>query len=189
MLLSYSLLSSAFRKEYRVLHTSQSYFELFGLSAQYDIDEDALSVTYLKLQRQFHPDKFAAATAQQQRVALQFATTINEAYECLKHPVQRAEYLMKQAGHDHEEHTMQSDGAFLFQQMEWREALEMASNSTALESIVAETQGALEQYQRGFDQAFSLQDYQTAQLNIDKMQFVYKFSAELQQKADSITEA
>ena len=74
-----------------------------------------------------HPDRFAAEGAAAQRVAMQWAVRVNEAYQRLKDPLKRAAYLCELHGApiDAENNTaMPRD--FLMQQMEWREALDDA---------------------------------------------------------------
>jgi molecular chaperone HscB len=45
------------------------------------------------MQREAHPDRFAAQGAAAQRVAMQWSVRINEAYQRLKDPLKRAAYL------------------------------------------------------------------------------------------------
>ena len=62
-------------------------FELFGLNRQFAQDRAALDARWKALQREAHPDKFAANGAAAQRVAMQWSVRINEAYQRLKDPV------------------------------------------------------------------------------------------------------
>ena len=103
---------------------SKNYFELFGLPVGYQVDNAELASRYRSLQKVVHPDRFAAADAQSQRVSLQNATLVNEAFETLKDPLRRAQYLLSLHGRgsDVETNTLHDPG-FLMQQMEWREAL------------------------------------------------------------------
>jgi DnaJ-domain-containing protein 1 len=71
-----------------------------------------------------HPDKFVNATDAEKRVAMQWATRANEAYQTLKSPQKRAHYLCELNGVDLQtESNTAMPMAFLMQQMEWREAL------------------------------------------------------------------
>lgn len=93
------------------------YFTLFGLPARYQIDTQALSLRFQDLQRQYHPDKFANGTQAQQLAAVQQSATINQAWQTLRHPLTRAEYLLSLHGFDlaSEQHTVR-DTAFLMEQ-------------------------------------------------------------------------
>lgn len=68
-------------------------FEIFGLTPAFALDRDALDARWKDLQREAHPDRFAASDAQAQRLAMQWSVRINEAYQRLKDPLRRAAYL------------------------------------------------------------------------------------------------
>ena len=58
---------------------SRNHFELFGLSARYRVDQDALDAAYRKLQSEVHPDRFAGGSDAERRIALQASARVNEA--------------------------------------------------------------------------------------------------------------
>ncbi len=121
------------------MNLNSSDFELFGLPQRFAQDRAAIDARWKELQREAHPDKFAAQGAAAQRIALQWSVRINEAYRRLKDPLHRAAYLCELAGApiDAENNTaMPAD--FLHQQMEWREALDEARGEAELEAIAAE---------------------------------------------------
>ena len=163
----------------------KNFFELFGLSVSYSIDGDKLADLYRQLQRQFHPDRFASASDYEKRIALQYATYINEAYDSLKSPLPRAQYLMELAGFSQKDHTMQNDTVFLLQQMEWRDQLGSATSCEQVDKLIYDTQAVESEYLQIFDEAYQEKNYDDAQLNIDKLQFVSKFETELQMRKQS----
>lgn len=120
---------------------SQNYFELFGLPVAYAIDRDVLDQRYRELQRLVHPDRFASASDQERRIAMQQATQINEGYRVLKDGLLRARYLLELRGHrfDDERSTHQ-DSAFLMEQMELREALSEVGEAADPPAALAEVQ-------------------------------------------------
>ena len=66
-------------------------------------------------------------TAAEQRVAMQWAARVNEAYRALKDPLKRAAYLCDLHGVADRRRDEHGDaGRFLMQQLEWREALDDA---------------------------------------------------------------
>jgi molecular chaperone HscB len=77
----------------------QNHFELFNLPLQFAVDAQALDSAYRDVQNRVHPDKFVSAT-DAERVAMQWATRANEAYQTLKNPQKRAQYLCELAGVD-----------------------------------------------------------------------------------------
>lgn len=90
------------------------------------------------LQRQYHPDKFASASAAEQLASVQQSATINQAWQTLRHPLTRAEYLLSLHGYDTacEQHTVR-DTAFLMEQLELREELDEIEKSQDEERLAA----------------------------------------------------
>src|SRR5260221_10845596 len=82
------------------VNLNQNHFELFGLPARFGIDAAALEARYHELQREVHPDRFAAAPEAERRVSMQLATRVNEAYQTLKSPLRRAVYILQLRGVD-----------------------------------------------------------------------------------------
>ncbi len=111
-------------------------FELFGVPPQFAQDRAALDVRWKALQRQAHPDNFAAQGTAAQRVAMQWSVRINEAYQRLKDPLKRAAYLCELHGAPiNAENNTAMPADFLMQQMEWRESLDDAKNIDDLNKI------------------------------------------------------
>ncbi len=75
-----------------------NYFALFGIEESFDVDTAKLSEIYQTLQKKVHPDKFAHASSQEQLLAVQKSAQINDAYQTLKQPLKRAEYLLNSYG-------------------------------------------------------------------------------------------
>ncbi|AZG72888.1 co-chaperone HscB [Shewanella livingstonensis] len=116
-----------------------NYFDLFNVVPAFDIDTALLAERYRELQRAVHPDKFANDTEQQKRLSVQRTAQVNDGYQTLKNPLRRAEHMLSLRGIElsHETTTLK-DGAFLMQQMEWREALEDISQSGDPQSSIDE---------------------------------------------------
>jgi molecular chaperone HscB len=122
-------------------------FVLFGLPERFALDRADLDARWRKLQASVHPDKFAADGAAAQRVAMQWAVRVNEAYRRLREPLSRAAYLCELRGAPidaHDNTAMPAD--FLMQQMQWREALDEARDDSA-------GLGALDEQVRGAEHA------------------------------------
>ena len=161
-------------------------FELFGLQRQFTQDRAALDERWKALQREAHPDKFAAQGAAAQRIAMQWSVRINEAYQRLKDPLKRAAYLCELAGFAVNAHSNTAmPPAFLMQQMEWREAMDDANTADALEALADEVQASKKQL---LQQCASLlddtQDYAAAVGTVRTLMFIEKFTHDLNQRLD-----
>jgi len=126
---------------------TEDYFTLFGLPARHKQDTERIASIWKDLAACVHPDRYATANLAEQRVAMQWAAHINDAYQTLRDPLLRAAYLCERAGVDMQRNSAM-DPAFLAQQIEWRERLDaVRGDAAALVELVAEldiTQEALE---------------------------------------------
>lgn len=77
---------------------SADLFALLDVPRRFDLPERELREHYLRLARQVHPDRLAAAPGQRAERGLALSARLNEAYDTLRDPVRRAEYLLLQAG-------------------------------------------------------------------------------------------
>ncbi len=169
-----------------MLNFSNNYFELFGLPGQFHLDLTELATRYRDLQRVVHPDRYSNAGDQEKRLAMQGATLVNEAYDTLKDPLKRAQYMMQLNGVDaNGENLTTSDGAFLMQQMQLREALEEVKDEEDPLSAVADlldtiTKAINAQIARlaVLLESNSPHDMDQARECIYKMQFLNKLHAE-----------
>lgn len=75
--------------------TTLDHFEFFGLPRTLTLDESALEADYFALSRRFHPDFFVGADPDQQIIALEKTSALNNAYRVLKDPTARAEYIVE----------------------------------------------------------------------------------------------
>ncbi len=161
-----------------------NHFALFGLPVQFALEGDGLERAYRQVQSQVHPDRFASASDAEKRVAMQWATRANEAFQTLKSPLKRAAYLCELHGADLATHSNTAmPSAFLMQQMEWREALQEArtsGGSEPLQALESELKAMQKQFQRTLEQQLDQQtDYAAAAESVRQWMFVDKFAAEI----------
>lgn len=118
------------------MNLQDSDFDLFGLPQCFVQDRAAIDARWKELQREAHPDKFAAQGGAAQRLALQWSVRINEAYQRLKDPLRRAAYLCELRGAPiNAENNTAMPADFLMEQMEWREALDEARGEQELDVL------------------------------------------------------
>jgi len=156
------------------------YFSLFDLPRQFLLDKKQLKKRSRELLRQYHPDKYTQASAQEQRLAVQFSAHINTAVATLSNPVSRAQHLLKLEGAagDDTHHTV-NDAEFLMQQMALRESMESASQSedvVALEALQLQVEKQYNEVQLEFSESIEMAVKQSA---VAKMQFFDKLQSEI----------
>ncbi len=161
----------------------QNHFDLFHLPQKFSIDMNTLEGTYREVQGQVHPDKFVGASDTEKRVAMQWATRTNEAYQILKNPLKRATYLCQLNGVDLQtESNTAMPVPFLMQQMEWREALEDAravKNTDALEALDTELQSMRQLKIEKIAAYLDAHDFVAAAQEVRALMFVEKFGEEV----------
>lgn len=163
-------------------------FEIFDLPPQFAIDRAALDNRWKDLQREAHPDRFAASDAQAQRLAMQWSVRINEAYQRLKDPLRRAAYLCELNGVPVQaENNTAMPPAFLMQQMQWREELEEARGAEALERMADDVAAAhrerLQALQRTADE---LRDFTALAQEVRALMFVERFARDVEGRLDQL---
>lgn len=125
----------------------QDFFSLFSLPRAFAVDTTDLAARYRHLQRQFHPDRFAAAPDHERRLSVQMTAHLNEAYQTLKDPLRRGRYLLALDGIDTDDETdTVMDPGFLGEQMVLRERLEeVGVDADALTEVASEVTRALQE--------------------------------------------
>ncbi|GAB2481961.1 Fe-S protein assembly co-chaperone HscB [Comamonas humi] len=163
-------------------------FELFGVEPRFAQDAAVLAERWKELQRQAHPDKFAAQGAAAQRVAMQWSVRINEAWQRLKDPLKRAAYLCELHGAPiRAEDNTAMPAAFLMEQMEWREALEDAATAADIDALDQQVQIArramLGRCQLLLDDEY---DWAQAAQQVRALMFVARFLADIDRRREQL---
>ena len=163
-------------------------FELFGVPRRFEQDRAVLDARWRALQAEVHPDRFAAEGAAAQRVAMQWAVRVNEAYQRLKNPLRRAAYLCELHGAavDAENNTAMPH-SFLMQQMEWREALDDAVTVEDVEqladAVTERKQAAFAELRRTLDER---RDTEAAAEQVRALMFVERFAEDIDHRLEAL---
>lgn len=161
-------------------------FELFGLVPQFAQDRAAIDARWKDLQREAHPDKFAAQGAAAQRIAMQWSVRINEAYQRLKDPLKRAAYLCELNGAAvNAENNTAMPASFLMQQMTWREELDDADSAQALDALGDQVLLARrETLQRCGELLDQHKDFKQAVQQVRALMFIERFASDVEARLD-----
>ena len=170
------------------MNIQASDFELFGLPEQFEQDLALVDARWKDLQREAHPDRYAAQGAAAQRVAMQWSVRINEAYKRLKDPLKRASYLceLRGAAVDAENNTAMP-AEFLIEQMEWREELDEARTSEDVDRIEEElVRARRDAMQRISDLLDREHDAKAAAQKVRALMFIERFGHDVHSRAEQL---
>jgi molecular chaperone HscB len=163
-------------------------FALFGLPRRFALERAEIDARWKALQAEVHPDRHAAAGAAAQRVALQWATRVNEAQRRLRDPLQRAAVLCELLGApvDAERNTAMPP-SFLMQQMHWRESLDEAQDRAAVEALADEVQAERRARMAALQDALDVRaDGPAAAGELRALMFIERFGEELERRLDAL---
>lgn len=166
-------------------------FALFDLPVAFQVDSALLNERYLALQKSLHPDNFSAASAQEQRLAIQKSAEINDALRILKDPITRADSIIaiNTGETENPEEKSNNDIDFLMQQMEWRETLENIENRQDTDELTAFAQ-EINQIRHAIlselSTALDAQQWDIARAITDKLRFIKKLQAEIERVEETL---
>ena len=166
-------------------------FALFDLPVAFQVDSALLNERYLALQKSLHPDNFSAASAQEQRLAIQKSAEINDALRILKDPITRADSIiaLNTGETENPEEKSNKDIDFLMQQMEWRETLENIENRKDTDELTAFAQ-EINQIRHAIlselSTALDAQQWDIARAITDKLRFIKKLQAEIERVEETL---
>jgi len=169
-----------------------NYFQIFAIDVKFTLDLKQLAQVYQTLQKTVHPDRFANGSEQEKLLAVKKSTLINDAYQTLKNPIKRAEYmlLLRNVKMPNEQVSF-SDNSFLMRQMELREMLAEVKDAADTDAAIFEVTQVLE---TEFEQLFKTMQVQLSEntddandlacQNLRKLKFYQKLHVELDKLED-----
>ncbi|MBI3093334.1 MAG: Fe-S protein assembly co-chaperone HscB [Rhodocyclales bacterium] len=174
------------------LNFAADHFTLFGLPRAQSLDLERLENSFRAVQAQVHPDKHAHAGDADRRLAMQWATRVNEAFQTLKSPGKRARYLLALFGHDPQiESNTAMPTEFLMSQMELREAVIEAraeANEDALDAVRLRLLSDIKvEYQRLAELIDVAKDFAAAANLVRQLMFQEKLLNEIDDALEAVT--
>jgi molecular chaperone HscB len=163
-------------------------FELFRVPVKFSQDSELLSARWKELQREAHPDKFAAQGVAAQRIAMQWSVRINEAYQRLKDPLRRASYLCELHGAPiNAERNTAMPTDFLMQQMQWREALDDAKTLQDFKEIADQSNASKREKLLKIEHLLDVgNDFSAAAQQVRALMFIERFAGEVEARIDPL---
>ena len=158
-----------------------THFQRLGVEYSFDVDVSALDQLYFDLQRQLHPDRFANKTSKEKALSQQQATALNDAYEILKDPLRRADYMVHVQGVGvlPEGCNLVQDQSILIEAMQMRERLETVTDLAQLNAIAKESKSAIEKVIGQLSTVFNDDDVEAACKLTTRLKYLHKMMGEV----------
>jgi molecular chaperone HscB len=174
------------------LDFSADHFTLFGLPRVQALDLASLENSFRAIQAKVHPDKHAHAADSDRRLAMQWATRVNEAFQTLKSPGLRARYLLGLLGHDPQiESNTAMPTEFLVDQMELREAVmdaRAAADEGALDEVRLRLLGEIKADYANLAELIDVsRDFAAASTLVRQLMFQEKLLTEVDDALEAVT--
>ncbi len=162
----------------------ESYFSILDMIPSFDIDAQELEQRYIEKQQRYHPDVYLMKPERERVLALQMATDINAAYETLKDPLQRAEYLLTLKGVDltDSRKAVRPDEALLMRVMEERAELMEAEDVGTISLLEKDMQKDMGACIAALSKAFDEHDDKAVVQQVMRLKYIKKFLEEARLK-------
>ena len=108
----------------------QDHFQRLGLPRRFDLTAEEIERQYLLHSREVHPDLHQQAGSLEQRGSVELSSALNEAYQILREPFRRAEYLLLLAGGASASEQKEMPQTFLMEMLDLREQIEEIKSSS-----------------------------------------------------------
>jgi molecular chaperone HscB len=159
------------------------HFARLGVPVSFDIDPGQLERGYFGFQRIVHPDRFAAKSAREKALSQAQAVAVNDAWEILRDPLSRADYLLALRGAPlpGDDKTV-NDPELLMTALEDRETLEEAKSAAEVDKVLLGAERGYDGAVVGLSRAFGADDLDKARKLTLKLRYLDKFRDEARAK-------
>ena len=168
------------------------YFRLFQLEYRFTIDLHQLDRRYQTLQKHFHPDKHVNESQQQQQLAGEFSSKLNQGYKVLKGSLSRAQHLLSLHQPEGYESTANAPvpPALLMEQMECNERLEEIANEDELIGMEQKVADDLASIEEQLDSlcvtTLNEDEFRQAEQCISRMRFLHRLQQNIGHKRKTL---
>ena len=161
------------KRKPRSMNNFSDFFSLLSLLPSYEIDPKKLESAYFREQRLYHPDRFIGKEDAERIAALQRSADINNAYDTLKDPLKRAQYLLLSQGIfvGTERDSVKPSQELL---IEFRESIEEAKTPNELFKIADQLEEEHQRLQRMISVAYDAEEWNKMAQLLLKLSYVNK---------------
>jgi len=165
------------------------HFQRLNLPRSFDVDGAKLERGYFEGQRLLHPDRFATRSTRERALSIRQAASLNEAYETLKDPLKRADYLcrLERIGVSAEDPV--NDTGLLMETMEMREALSEAETLDDVTACLVRAGADIARCVDDISAAFGEADIERAAHLTTRLKYLRKLAEEARERRAKIKRA
>ncbi|EGG15007.1 hypothetical protein DFA_09827 [Cavenderia fasciculata] len=157
-------------------------FDIFSIKPEYNVDLKDISNRFKQLQKKLHPDLFQTLSKKEQDLSKDQATALNGAYNILRSPFLRAEFMLNDKGLDLE-NVSDVDPEVLMEILEIREEIEAAEeNEDAIKEIAHTNRQKMNQVEKKLDQLFKENNYDEALNQAVYLRYLTRIQEEVHKK-------
>ncbi|KAN0028618.1 hypothetical protein ACTFIV_010464 [Dictyostelium citrinum] len=159
-------------------------FYLFDIKPTFRVDLKDLSHRFKKLQKQLHPDLFEQSDSQREKnISKEISTSLNTAYNILKSPFLRAEYILNQKGLDLSS-VGDVDPEVLMEVLEVREAIDEGTEED-ITKIAHENRQKINDVVEKLEIEFQNKNYQEALKQTVYLRYLTRIQEEVHNRLDT----
>lgn len=161
------------------------YFQVFDLPPSFAVNVGELEKRFKTLQLRVHPDLFARNSEAERVVAADASALLNRAYQTLRHPSSRAQYMLQLKGREplREGASTAVDPALLMEVMEARESIPEVSDEE-LAAYRAIFGRKFEEGSKRMAGAFAKDDLDSVERELIRMQYYSRVLFEMDEEGD-----
>ncbi|KAH9134548.1 hypothetical protein LEN26_006754 [Aphanomyces euteiches] len=165
-----------------------NYFKIFGIPESFAIDAKKVEQLYWSLQKKMHPDLYGSKSQLEQNMSIENSALVNTAYNLLKAPTTRANYLLHLHGIDAlSDSSTFVDPAVLMQIMEAREEIEECESIEELEEHKKANAKQIERCIRELTEAFDTnEDFDKSKRLTVELQYLVKLSDAILEREEAL---
>jgi molecular chaperone HscB len=147
-----------------MIRDMDNYFTLMGLAPQFALSLSDLEKRYIALQREHHPDRAVGKSTEERTKAIELSMRVNDAYDTLKSPLSRAEYLLELQGIfvNSESDSVKPSPELLMETMELREQLAEIDDGRSLKTAMDDIKASMARCITELEGAFTTSHYDRA---------------------------
>jgi len=163
----------------------QDPFAILGIAKRFSIDEKELEEKYFLLQQQYHPDRFAGKPGVERTMSLNKSMEITNAYQALRSPLQRAQYLLAEQKIfvNGENDNIKPTEELLMEVMEIREQLSDVKDKIEMKALDDLTEAKRKKSTENLEKNFIAENFQAAAQDAIRLKYFSKIAAEIRLKA------